>query len=241
MSSPFDEGSADFLERIDVKVYKIPSGEITNTPFITHVASKGKPLIVSTGMSSLSEVECAVEAIKSAGNSQFALLQCVSNYPADPSDVNLAAMKTMLETFGVPVGYSDHTLGIEIALAASALGACIIEKHLTFDKNAIGPDHRSSIEPYEFSCMVKGIRLIESAIGNGRKVPAISEANTASVARKSLVASQDIEIGTLLTNELIAIKRPGTGLSPGMLRDLMGRSTVKHISAGDLITFESLA
>jgi N-acetylneuraminate synthase len=240
MSSPFDEESADLLADIGVAVFKIPSGEITNLPLLTHVALKGKPMIVSTGMAYLSEVEAAVHTIKAAGNREFVLLHCVSNYPADPADVNLMAMRTMSAAFGVPVGYSDHTQGVEVPLAAAALGACVIEKHLTLDRSLPGPDHRASLEPDEFTAMVRGIRTVEVALGHGRKEPAASEANTASVARKSLVAAQDIQAGTMLTEELIAIKRPGTGLPPGMRRYLIGRTLRVDTRAGNLFEMEML-
>jgi N,N'-diacetyllegionaminate synthase len=241
MSSPFDELSADLLEEIDVAVYKIPSGEITNLPFLAHVASKAKPMIVSTGMAYLSEVEAAVRTIQEAGNHQYVLLHCVSNYPADPADVNLRAMATIKAAFGVPVGYSDHTMETEIPIAAVAMGASMIEKHVTLDRNLTGPDHRASLEPSEFAAMVRGIRNVESALGHGRKEPASSEANTASVARKSLVAAMDIPIGATITEGMIAIKRPGTGLPPAMLTYLMGRTVRAEIPKGALITLELLA
>ena len=238
MSSPFDEDSADLLDSLGLAVFKIPSGEVTNLPFLAHVARKGKPMIVSTGMAYLSEVEAAVRTIEGTGNREFILLHCVSNYPADPADVNLRAMGTMSAAFGVPVGYSDHTPGIEAPMAAVALGACVIEKHLTLDRNLPGPDHRASLEPGEFTAMVRGIRIVEAALGHGRKDPASSEANTASVARKSLVAATDIPAGTVLTKQLIAIKRPGTGLPPVMLPYLIGRTLRIPVSAGQLLQLE---
>jgi N-acetylneuraminate synthase len=241
MSSPFDELSADLLAELGVAVFKIPSGEITNLPFLSHVAGKGKPLIVSTGMAYLSEVETAVRSIEAAKNRDYVLLQCTSNYPADPADANLAAMRTMATAFTALVGYSDHTLGIEVPLAAVALGACVVEKHLTIGRTLPGPDHRASLEPEEFSSMVQGIRKVESALGHGRKEPAASEANTASTARKSLVAARDIPAGAILTEELIAIKRPGTGLSPAFRSYLAGRTARLPIPEGALLTLEMLA
>ena len=241
MSSPFHEEAADLLADLDVAVFKIPSGEITNLPFLAHVARKGKPMIVSTGMAYLSEVETAVRTIEDAGNSEFVLLHCVSNYPAAPSDVNLKAMRTMATAFGVPVGYSDHTPGIEVPMAAVALGACVIEKHLTLDNSLSGPDHRASLEPDDFTAMVLGIRTVEAAtMGHGRKEPAPSEANTASVARKSLIAARDIPAGATLTEELVSIRRPGTGLPPAMRSYVVGRSARADIRAGTLITLEML-
>jgi len=235
MSTPFDEESADFLADLGVAVFKIPSGEITNLPFLRHVACRGKPMIVSTGMSYLGEVETAVRTIEEAGNYDFVLLHCVSNYPADPADVNLRAMQTMATAFGVPVGYSDHTLGIEVAIAAVALGACVIEKHFTLDRSLPGPDHRASLEPDELAVLVRGIRTVEAALGQGRKEPAASEANTAAVARRSLVAARDIPAGTVLTEEMLAIKRPGTGLPPAMLGHTLGRRTRVNMPAGTII------
>jgi N,N'-diacetyllegionaminate synthase len=242
MSSPFEEESADLLASLDVPVFKIPSGEITNLPFLEHVARKGKPLIVSTGMSTLGEVEEAVRTIENTGNHDYVLLHCVSNYPADPADVNLHAMNTMSLAFGVPVGYSDHTLGIETPLAAVALGASTIEKHLTLDCSLTGPDHRASLEPDQFAAMVQGIRTVEAAIsGSGQKTPAPSEANTASIARKSLVAARDIAEGEVLTEESVAVKRPGSGLPPAMRQYVLGRLVRQPIMAGDLISLEMLA
>ena len=241
MSSPFDEESADFLAELGVAVFKIPSGEITNLPFLAHLARKGKPLIVSTGMSYLGEVETAVRTLEQTGNRDFVLLHCVSNYPARPSDINLRAMQTMAAAFGAPVGYSDHTTGIEVALAAVALGACVVEKHFTLDRTLPGPDHQASLEPDELAALVRGIRTVEAALGHGRKEPAASEANTLAVARKSLVAARDIPPGTALTEDLIAVKRPGTGLPPAMKPYLVGRTAREAIPAGTLLGLEMLA
>ncbi len=240
LSSPFDEASADLLQTLGIPAFKIPSGEITNLPLLAHIARKGKPLLISTGMASLGEVEAAVGAVEAAGNKAMALLHCVSAYPADPASVNLRAMGTLAKAFGLPVGYSDHTLGIEVALAAVALGACVIEKHFTLDRRLPGPDHAASAEPHELAALVKGIRTIEAALGDGRKVPAAAEAETAAVARKSLVAVQPIPAGTVLTQELIAARRPGTGLPPAMLPYVLGRRTRCDISPGALLRLEWL-
>jgi N-acetylneuraminate synthase len=241
MSTPFDEESADFLDSLAIAVFKVPSGEITNLPFLAHLARKDKPMIVSTGMSCLGEVEAAIHTIEEAGNREFVLLHCVSNYPAEPADVNLRAMQTMSTAFNVLVGYSDHTPGIEVALAAVALGACVIEKHFTLDRNLPGPDHRASLEPGDLAALVQGVRTVEKALGHGRKEPVSSEVDTATVARKSLVAAQDIPAGTLLTEALITTKRPGTGLPPAMKLYLIGRTARTTISAGALLTFEVLS
>jgi len=240
LSTPFDEESADLLEEIGVPAFKIPSGELTNLPFLIHVARKGKPMIVSTGMSSLDEVEAAVQAVEQAGNTNVVLLHCISAYPADPADVNLRAMHTMASAFNVPVGYSDHTLGIEVALAAVALGACVIEKHFTLDRSLPGPDHRASLEPHELSALVRGIRIVEKALGHARKEPSASEANTAAVARKSLVAKRDIRTGSTLTEAMITLKRPGTGLPAAMRSKVVGRKAKQDIPAGTFLTLEMM-
>ncbi len=240
LSSPFDEQSADFLDSLGVAAFKIPSGEITNIPFLVHIARLGKPMIVSTGMATLGEVETAVNAVWKAGNKDVVLLHCVSNYPADPADINLRAMQTLKTAFGVPVGYSDHTQGIEVSLAAVALGACVVEKHFTLDRTLPGPDHQSSLEPAELANLVHGIRLVEAALGHGRKEPAASEANTAATARKSLVAACDIPEGTPLTMERVAIRRPGTGLPPAMSSFVIGRTSRFFIPAGTILTLEML-
>lgn len=241
MSTPFDEESADFLNGLNIELFKIPSGEITNLPFLVHVARLGKPMIVSTGMSYLGEVEMALHAIRMTGNRHVMLLHCVSNYPALPADANLRAMHTLAAAFGVPVGFSDHTLGIEVALAAVTLGAVVIEKHITLDRTLPGPDHQASLEPNDLLALVRGIRKVESSLGNGRKEPAPSEINTASVVRRSLCAACDIPAGTVLTEALIAAKRPGTGLPPQMLRCLLGRRARVFIAGGTLLTLEMLA
>lgn len=238
LSSPFDEESADFLETLGVAAFKIPSGEVTNPLFLAHVARKGKPMIISTGMAYLGEIETAIRTVKQEGNNNLILLHCVSNYPADPVNVNLRAMQTMRTAFKTLVGYSDHTMGIEVALAAVAMGACVIEKHFTLDRGLPGPDHRASLEPDELATLIEGIRKIELALGHGRKEPAASELNTAAVARKSLVAAQDIVAGTVLTESLLAIKRPGTGLPPVLRPSLVGRVAAQDIAAGTLLSLE---
>ena len=240
ISTPFDEDSADLLASLGVPLFKIPSGEITNIPFLEHVARIGLPIVMSTGMAYLGEVETAVRAIEGSGNNRLALLHCVSNYPAAASDVNLRAMLTMREAFGYPVGYSDHTEGVEVALAAVAMGACAIEKHFTLDRSLPGPDHSSSLEPSELGLLIRGIRTVESAMGHGRKEPAMSEANTASVARRSLVAACDIPAGITIREEMISIRRPGTGLPPALHDLLVGRVAKKSIAEGEMLSFENV-
>ena len=240
LSSPFDEDSADFLEELGVPAFKIPSGELTNVPFLAHVARKGRPLIVSTGMATLDEVRPAVETIRQAGSPPLALLHCVSSYPAQPADVNLRAMATLREAFAVPVGFSDHTAGTDIALAAVALGANILEKHLTLDRTLPGPDHLASLEPDEWIAMVVALRRIEAALGDGRKRPAPSEADAARVARKSLVAAGDLPAGCVLRRDHLAIRRPGTGLPPGRLESVLGRRLRRALAAGAVLTEDLL-
>jgi len=241
LSTPFDYESADFLAELEVPAFKIPSGEITNLPLVEHIARKRRPLIVSTGMSALDEVGKAVATIRSAGNNELVLLQCVSNYPAQPSSVNLRAMGTLAKEFGVAIGYSDHTRGIEVAIAAVALGACVVEKHFTINRELPGPDHRASLDPEELAAMVRSIRNVEAALGDGIKLPASEEADTAAVARRSLTAARYIAAGTVLTEELIAILRPGTGLAPAMRVQLVGRRTRRNIEAGTLLTLDMVA
>lgn len=238
LSTPFDEISADFLSNLGVPAFKIPSGEITNLPFLEHVAKKMRPMIVSTGMATLDEVRVAVKKIRETGNNELALLHCVSAYPAEPSWINLRAMETLAHTFEVPVGFSDHTTGIEISLAAVALGAKIIEKHFTLDRKLPGPDHGASLEPEELCALVAGIRKVESALGDGRKIPHAEEKDTADAARKSLVAAKDIVAGDLLTEEVILIQRPGTGLPPSLRSQLVGKRAKISIAAGELLTWE---
>ena len=241
LSTPFDDSSADLLETMGVAAYKIPSGEITNDPFLTHVARKQKPLILSTGMSNLAEVAAAIEVIYATGNTQLIVLHCVSNYPATPASVNLRAMETLERRFAVPTGFSDHTEGISIPLAAVALGACVIEKHFTLDRSLPGPDHRASLEPAELAAMVKGIRQVQAALGNGVKLPVAEELSTAAVARRSLVAAKDLQAGTVLASNMIAIRRPGTGLPPSELQSMLGRKLKEDVAAGSLFTREMLA
>lgn len=240
LSTPFEEESADFLDSLGVSAFKVPSGEITNLPFLKHLARKGKPLVVSTGMASLGEVESAVQEIKMASNREIVLLHCVSDYPADPADANLRVMQTMEMAFGVPVGFSDHTMGVEVAYAAVALGACVIEKHFSLDRTLPGPDHRASLEPHELKILVKGIRTVEASLGHGRKEPTASEADTIRASRKSIVAAQDIPAGSKLTEDLLAVMRPGTGLPPSLLPLLTGRTVRETVQAGTVITLEML-
>jgi N-acetylneuraminate synthase/N,N'-diacetyllegionaminate synthase len=240
MSTPFDEGSADLLDDLDVPLFKIASGEITNWPFLKYVAQKGKPLILSTGMSYLSEVDEAVRLIRDTGNEQLVLLHCVSNYPANPADANLRAMHTMATALQVPVGYSDHTPGLAVTLAAVALGACVIEKHFTVDKSLPGPDHRASLEPSELRAMVEGIKTVEQALGSGTKLPAQAEASNRQSVRRSLAAARAIPAGAMLSAEMLRVLRPAAGIAPAHLAQVVGRRTQRPLAAGQLLTWSDL-
>jgi len=240
LSTPFDRTSADLLNELEVPAFKISSGDVTDWPFLDYVARRGKPIILSTGMSYLSEVAQALKVIRDAGNHETILLHCVSNYPAAASDVNLRAMKTMADEFQVPVGFSDHTAGTNVAIAAVALGASVIEKHLTLDKNLPGPDHRASLEPEEFKALVEGIRAVESALGNGDKEPAASESDTRRVARRSLVSANPLDEGTILRSEMLSEMRPGTGISPSAIGDVLGRRLRRKLESGELLSWSDL-
>ena len=230
LSTPFDFESVDLLEQFQIPAYKISSGDLTNLPFLEYIARKNKPLILSTGMASLGEVEEAVDTIHTAGNQQLVLLHCTSNYPTVYPDVNLKAMLTLKNAFQLPVGYSDHTLGIEVPIAATALGACVIEKHFTLDRNLPGPDHRASLEPDQFKQMVIGIRNVEAALGDGIKRCRDTEANVKEVARKSIVAVRDLAKGEVLSRDVLGFKRPGTGLPPKFIEFLVGKKIKRNVA-----------
>lgn len=231
LSTPFSLDAVDLLARIGVDAYKVSSGDLTHLGLLTHMARQGKPIILSTGMGTIGEVEEAIDAIHAGGGSDISLLHCVSNYPAAPEDCNLAAMDTMAQAFGLPVGWSDHTLGAAISWAAVARGARIIEKHITLDQSLPGPDHKASMEPAEFAEFVAGIRRIEAAIGDGRKRPTEAEKQTALVGRRSITSLRDLAKGTVLTAEDIKIVRPGTGLAPRHLPLVLGSVLARDVPA----------
>lgn len=239
LSSPFDEAAADFLAPL-VRRFKIPSGELTNLPFLAHVARHGKPMIVSTGMATLGEVERALETIDAAGPVPVTLLHCTSLYPAPSDAVNLRAMDTLAAAFRRPVGYSDHTPGLAIALAAVARGATVLEKHFTLRRTLPGPDHAASLEPVELNGLVFGVRDIERALGDGRKRPVPGEAEIAAVARKSLVLAADAPAGTVLSREMLSSRRPGTGIGPDFLPLVVGRVLRRDVKAGTTLRWEDL-
>jgi N,N'-diacetyllegionaminate synthase len=240
LSTPFDEESADFLEKIGMKIFKIPSGEITNIPFLQHIAGKKKPMILSTGMSTLSEVKQAVQTITKTGNRQLTILHCVTEYPTPFDQVNLRAIETLREAFAFPVGFSDHTLGIEAAIAAVGMGATVIEKHITLDRNLPGPDHKASLEPDEFGLMVHTIRHIEQALDDGVKRPMPCEKKYIDLVRKSVVAERDILKGEKINKENVSIKRPGTGIQPKDLQAVMGRKAKRMIKKHDVLQWKDV-
>ena len=235
LSTPFDFESIVFLNNMDMPFWKIPSGEVNNLPYLISLAKTGKPVVMSTGMCEMKEIEDAIKILKDNGTKDIKLLQCNTEYPTPYEDVNLNAMETMRNHFKVEVGYSDHTKGIEIAIAAVALGATIIEKHFTLDHNMEGPDHKASLEPNEFADMVTSIRHIEKAMGNGIKTPSISEKKNIAIARKSIVAKRDIKYGEVFTDENITVKRPGTGISPMRWFEILGEKATHNYEKDEMI------
>lgn len=237
LSTPFDHDSIDLLKNLGLQTFKIPSGEINNLPYLRHIGSLGKEVILSTGMSTLNEVESALDILIESGTKKenITILHANTMYPTPMKDVNLNAMLTIQTELEIAVGYSDHTLGIEVGIAAVAMGACVIEKHFTLDRNMKGPDHRASLEPCELKSMVMAIRNIEIALGSDIKKPSPSESVNISVARKSIVAIHDIKKGELLTNLNITVKRPGTGINPMNWDQVIGSEAAKNYNADELI------
>lgn len=235
LSTAFDFESIEFLRTLGMKRWKIPSGEITNLPYLIKVGNTSQPVILSTGMASLAEVKCAVEILKKNGCKSLTLLHCTTEYPTPYGDVNLLAMHTLSTEFDLPVGYSDHTAGIEISTAAVAMGAVVIEKHFTLDRNMEGPDHKASLEPHELKAMVDAIRNVETALGNGIKVPAASEMKNIPIARKSIIAKRPISKGEIFTEENLTVKRPGSGVSPMRWFEVVGTASKRDYEEDDLI------
>lgn len=243
LSTGFDTESVDFLNALEIPFYKIPSGEITNKPYLQHIARKGKDIILSTGMANLDEVIAAIEVITHEGieMDRITVLHCNTEYPTPMEDVNLLAMNHMANELGVKVGYSDHTLGIEVPVAAVALGACVIEKHFTLDRNLPGPDHAASLEPSELKAMVKAIRNIEKAIsGSGIKEPSQSEQKNIAIARKSLHLKRDVKKGYILSEDDFIALRPGDGISPMEIENVLGKELLSDLSVGTKLLFEHL-
>lgn len=236
-STAFDMDSIDYLHSLDLGLWKIPSGEITNYPYLKKIASYKEPVILSTGMCELSDIENAINVLVANGVSKdiITVLHCNTEYPTPMKDVNLKAMLEIKEKFGVKIGYSDHTEGIEVPIAAVALGATVIEKHFTLDKNMEGPDHKASLEPYELKAMVKSIRNIEQALGIGHKTVSDSERKNIEIARKSIVAAKDIKEGEIFTEENLSVKRPGNGISPMEWENVIGKVAKRNFQEEELI------
>ena len=237
LSTAFDHDSIDLLTELSVPFFKIPSGEITNLPYLRHIGRLGKPIIMSTGMATLEEVRTTLNELLEAGaeKDQITIMHCNTEYPTPMEDVNLKAMLTIENELGVAVGYSDHTLGIEVSVAAVALGATVIEKHFTLDRTLSGPDHAASLEPHELKAMVTAIRNIEKAMGNGVKNPSPSEHKNTPMVRKSIVAKKPIKQGERFSDDNLTVKRPGTGISPMEWDVYIGRSADREYQTDDLI------
>jgi N,N'-diacetyllegionaminate synthase len=238
LSTPFDVQSADFLSGLGQNVWKIPSGEITNLPYLRKIGSLGQDVIMSTGMADLGEIEDALWVLETSGTprSKITVLHCNTEYPTPMQDVNLRAMQTIKAAFpGIRVGYSDHTVGIEVPIAAVAMGATVIEKHFTLDQNLPGPDHRASLEPQGLEAMIRAIRNIEIAMGSGIKAPSPSELKNKAVVRKSIVAGCRIAKGETFTEKNLVVKRPGTGIQPMLWDEIIGHKSVRNFEADELI------
>ena len=240
LSTPFDLQGIDFLQSINIPFWKIPSGEITNLPYLERIANTHKDVILSTGMSNMDEIEAAISILKKYGAGKITLMHCNTEYPTPMCDVNLLAMQTLKKTFSLDVGYSDHTVGIEVPIAAVALGAVVIEKHFTLDKTMTGPDHAASLEPGELKKMVECIRNIELASGSEIKAPSPSEAKNIAIARKSIVARRDIKKGEVFSNENLAVKRPGNGISPMKWYDVIGKKADMDFPEDEIIVIEEI-
>jgi N-acetylneuraminate synthase/N,N'-diacetyllegionaminate synthase len=239
LATSHNDDAIDFLELL-VPAYKIGSGDLTNSPFLEKVAKKKKPIILSTGMANLEEIREAIKTIKKAGNNKIILLHCTTSYPCPLEDVNLRAMLTLKKEFNLPVGYSDHTLGILVPIMAVAMGAKVIEKHFTLNKNLPGPDHKASLEPKEFKEMVKAICDVERALGSGVKKPTKNEEKIKKIVRKSIIAKTDIPKGEKIRKEMLIIKRPGTGIEPKYINKIIGKIAKREIKKDSLIKFQDL-
>lgn len=237
LSTPFDHESIDLLNTLGMNIFKIPSGEITNLPYLRHIGKLGKEIILSTGMATLGEIENALDVLTAEGilKEKITILHATTEYPCPIDEVNLRAMQTIAQAFGIQVGYSDHTNGIEVPIAAVAMGAVVIEKHFTLDRTMQGPDHKASLEPDELIAMVKAIRNIEKALGNGIKKPSPSELKNMSIARKSIVAAKTIQKGDILDENNLAIKRPGNGINPMRWDDVIGTTALKDYTENEPI------
>ncbi len=238
LSTPYNIDDVDFLNELGVPAFKLASIHIAEPYFLQYVARKGKPMTVSTGMATLAEVDEAVRAIRETGNEQFVLLQCTTNYPSRPEDANLRAMQTMRDAFDAPVGYSDHTQSDTACIVAVALGACVIEKHFTLDKSLPGPDQSSSADPAEFERLANKIRQVEVVLGSGKKEPCEIERVNAAGMRRSIVTKCKIPVGQIITEEMLTLKRPASGLKPALLHDIVGRVATRDIEANQMLSWE---
>jgi len=240
LSTPFDEDSVDILDKMGVPAFKIPSGEITNFPLLKRIGQKSKPIILSTGMATLGEIEDALNYLNKQGIEEIILLHCTTSYPAPVESVNIRALETLRCAFRMPVGFSDHTEGIIISIAAVSMGACVIEKHFTLDRTLPGPDHKASLEPQELIALVKSVRDVERAFGNGIKTPNEIEKAIKKIARKSIVARRDINSGDILTWENLIIKRPGTGIEPKFFDLVLNKKARIHIQKDQVIQWDMI-
>lgn len=235
LSTPFDNESIEFLDKLGMDVWKIPSGEITNYPYLVKIAETHKPIIMSTGMCTMDDVNSAIQVLKSHGCGPITLLHCTTEYPAPYSEVNLKVMETLRSTFNLPVGYSDHTQGIVIPIAAVAMGAVVLEKHFTLDRTMEGPDHKASLEPAELKAMIEAIRCVEVSLGDGVKTPTASERRNMVIARKSIVALRPIKQGEQFTTDNISTKRPGSGITPMRWNEVIGQFAKRSFEEDELI------
>lgn len=235
LSTAFDMESVTFLEELGIEIWKIPSGEVTNLPYLLRLGKTGKPIILSTGMCEEQEVAEAVAALHEGGAENITLLHCTTEYPAPLEDINLLAMNALRKRFRLPVGYSDHTEGIVVPVAAAALGACVIEKHFTLDRAMEGPDHKASLEPHELCAMVNAVRQVERALGSPHKGCVASEQSNRDIARKSIVAARSIQAGEIFTEENLTVKRPGTGLSPMRWYEVLGKRATRNYDQDEMI------
>lgn len=238
LSSPFDRKSVDLLEKLEVSAYKLGSGELNNLELIEYVQSKNKPIILSTGMATLKEIKETYDFIKDKSN--LFLLHCITGYPTSFEETNLNFIKTLQKEFEIPIGFSDHSPGIELSIAAVALGACIIEKHFTIDKNLPGPDHKASLNSTEFKAMVDAIRHVEVAMGDGTRKLSENELNIKKVARKSIVLSKNISKGMVIKKDMLTIKRPGTGIPPNHINEVVGKRVLKDLKSQTMLKWEDL-
>lgn len=240
LSTPFDAASVDMLDRLGVEAFKVGSGDLTNRQLLEEVGAHGRPVLLSTGLADIEEVKRSLEVLRRVGCADIVVLHCVSEYPAQVEDVNLRAMATMRDRLKVPVGYSDHTEGCEVALAAVALGACVLEKHLTLDRSLPGPDQSASLEPGELRALVTAIRRVEASLGSGVKEPTAAERRTALTVRRSLAAAGDLAAGSVLTREMLVALRPGTGISPERIDELVGRRLARSVARNELLVPDDL-